>query len=61
VFVSRGAMQLRATDAVNEDATYEGTTGFSDFKAGDTVTVSVRPKKGKGTNLVQCKLVPPRS
>lgn len=60
VFVSRGRMQLQPTD-VNNDGTYEGTTGASSLRAGDVVTVSIRPKHGHGANLIQCTLLPPRS
>jgi hypothetical protein len=61
VFVSRGATQLRAADAVNDNGTFEGTTAPSGLRAGDVVTVSIRPKGGKGTNLIQCTLLPPRT
>jgi hypothetical protein len=61
VFVSRGATQLEVLTPVNSNGTFEGTTGGSSLKAGDVVTVSIRPKKGKGANLVQCTLLPPSS
>jgi hypothetical protein len=47
VFVSRGATQLLAAPAVNNNGTFEGSTVGSDLRAGDLVTVSIRPKGGQ--------------